>query len=300
MKIEINNLIKEYDELIALNGVSMTFSTGMYGLLGANGAGKSTLMKILAGILDKTSGEIKLDGSVIKKTGQIRKLIGYIPQTFSFYPHMTVFEIMDYFSALNGIKEGRKERIEKLLEMTHLSDKSKAKVKELSGGMKQRLGIAAALVKDPYLLLVDEPTVGLDPKERVHFSNVLMTFSKDKIVLLSSHIVSDIESTCENLAILNYGDVIYNGSKKALLDECNGKVWEFTTSLEESVVLEEKLSVSNKNVYHDGAVLRVVSEEKPADSAVNVPTTLNDAYIYKIDEDDRKYEETQKAGYESE
>ena len=296
MKIEINNLTKEYDELIALNGVNITLSTGMYGLLGANGAGKSTLMKILAGILDKTSGEIKLDGNVIKKTGQIRKLIGYIPQTFSFYPNMTVFEIMDYFSALNGVKENRKERIGKLLEMTHLTDKSRAKVKELSGGMKQRLGIAAALVKDPDLLLVDEPTVGLDPKERVHFSNVLMNFSKDKIILLSSHIVSDIESTCENLAILNYGNAIYNGSKKELLDECNDKVWEFTTSLEESVALEENFSVSSKNIYHNGAVLRVVSEEKPAYSAINVPPTLNDAYIYKIDEDDKKFEETQKVG----
>ena len=296
MKIEINNLTKEYDELIALNGVNITLVTGMYGLLGANGAGKSTLMKIIAGILDKTSGEIKLDGNVIKKTGQIRKLIGYIPQTFSFYPNMTVFEIMDYFSALNGVKENRKERIGKLLEMTHLTDKSRAKVKELSGGMKQRLGIAAALVKDPELLLVDEPTVGLDPKERVHFSNVLMTFSKDKIILLSSHIVSDIESTCENLAILNYGNAIYNGSKKALLDECNGKIWEFTASPEESVALEEKFSVSSKNIYHNEAVLRVVSEEKPVDSAVNVPPTLNDAYIYKIDEDDKKFEETQKAG----
>ncbi|MCX4325981.1 MAG: ATP-binding cassette domain-containing protein [Lachnospiraceae bacterium] len=296
MKIEINNLTKEYDELIALNGVNITLSTGMYGLLGANGAGKSTLMKILAGILDKTSGEIKLDGNVIKKTGQIRKLIGYIPQTFSFYPNMTVFEIMDYFSALNGVKENRKERIGKLLEMTHLTDKSRAKVKELSGGMKQRLGIAAALVKDPDLLLVDEPTVGLDPKERVHFSNVLMNFSKDKIILLSSHIVSDIESTCENLAILNYGNAIYNGSKKELLDECNDKVWEFTTSLEESVALEENFSVSSKNIYHNGAVLRVVSEEKPAYSAINVPPTLNDAYIYKIDEDDKKFEESQKAG----
>ena len=268
----------------------------MYGLLGANGAGKSTLMKILAGILDKTSGEIKLDGNVIKKPGQIRKLIGYIPQTFSFYPNMTVFKKMDYFSALNGVKENRKKRIGKLLEMTHLTDKSRAKVKELSGGMKQRLGIAAALVKDPGLLLVDEPTVGLDPKERVHFSNVLMTFSKDKIILLSSHIVSDIESTCENLAILNYGNAIYNGSKKALLDECNGKIWEFTANLEESVALEEKFSVSSKIIYHNEAVLRVVLEEKPVDSAVNVPPTLNDAYIYKIDEDDKKFEETQKVG----
>ena len=210
MKIEINNLTKEYDELIALNGVNITLVTGMYGLLGANGAGKSTLMKILAGILDKTSGEIKLDGNVIKKPGQIRKLIGYIPQTFSFYPNMTVFEIMDYFSALNGVKENRKERIGKLLEMTHLTDKSRAKVKELSGGMKQRLGIALALLSSPKLLILDEPTNGLDPIGIQELRELICSFPAHGItVILSSHILSEVEQIADHIGIISAGKLGY-------------------------------------------------------------------------------------------
>lgn len=286
MEIKIENLTKKYDDFLALDDINIDLKNGMFGLLGANGAGKSTMIKILAGVLKATSGEIVIDKEQVTQAKQLRKMVGYIPQKFSFYPNMTVFEIMAYFSALNGIKISKEDRIESILEMTHLADKKKVRIKNLSGGMKQRLGIAVALIKDPKLLLVDEPTVGLDPKERIHFSNVLTTFSKDRVILISSHIVSDIESTCENLAILNYGHVIYSGHKQKLIDECVGKVWELTTSIEHSVELEGNFSVSAKNLNNEKVILRIVSNVKPESDAIEVTPNLNDAYLYKIDQDE--------------
>jgi len=167
MEIKIEGLVKEYDGFVALDAAGINMGNGMYGLLGANGAGKTTLIKILAGVLEADAGRVMIDGEEILQAGQFRKAVGYIPQKFSFYPRMTVFEIMAYFAALNQIKAKKKEKIERILEMTHLSDKRAVKVSQLSGGMKQRLGIAVALVKEPELLVVDEPTVGLDPKERI-------------------------------------------------------------------------------------------------------------------------------------
>lgn len=285
MEIRIENLKKEYDNnFIALNQINLTMNSGMMGLLGANGAGKSTLIKILAGILNATSGEIIVDGERIKKPSKLKKIVGYVPQKFDFYPQMTVYEVMDYFAALNGVKKDRKERIDNLLSITHLAQMQNLRTEKLSGGMRQRLGIAVALIKDPKLLLVDEPTVGLDPKERIHFNNVLTSFSKDKIILMSSHIVSDIDSTCNNLAILNHGSMRYNGTKEALIEICTGKVWEFETSLDKSIELEETMMISCKNVNSDHAILRVLSDVKPFENAKNVPPNLNDAYIFAIEE----------------
>lgn len=284
MKITIKNLNKKYDDFSALEDISLVLESGMYGLLGSNGAGKTTLMKILAGILRKSDGEISYDGKVLKNTKEVRNRIGYIPQNFSFYPDMTVYEIMDYFSALNKIKKGRKESIDELLEMVHLEDKRNFKTKALSGGMKQRLGIAVALIGNPDLLLVDEPTVGLDPEERIHFSNILTEFSRDRTILLSSHIVSDIESTCKNLAILDFGRLIYAGSKEKLIKSCCGKVWEVTVNGEGAKEIEKEYHVTQKNVYDALTLLRVISEKKPFDDAVEVEPTLNDAYICVMNE----------------
>lgn len=290
MEIKIKNLVKEYkkeyDVFFALDDINLRVNDGMFGLLGANGAGKTTLIKILAGVLKADSGEIWIDGEKVLQAKQLRQIVGYIPQKFSFYPHMTVFEIMAYFAALNKIKTDRIEKIERILEMTHLLDQKMVRVNKLSGGMKQRLGIAVALIKDPKLLVVDEPTVGLDPRERIHFSNVLTTFSKDRVILISSHIVSDIESTCENLAILDDGNVIYNGRKQGLIEECDGKVWELVTDIEDSIELEKKFTVSSKNLSDGKAVLRVVSEEKPDSNAVEIPPNLIDAYLYRLAKSD--------------
>lgn len=280
MKIQINNLYKKYDDYYALQDINLVLENGMYGLLGSNGAGKTTLMKILAGLLRRSDGEIAYDGKVLKNTKEIRNRIGYIPQNFSFYPDMTVYEIMDYFSCLNKIKKNRREVVENLLEMVHLGEQKNLKTKALSGGMKQRLGIAVSLIGNPDLLLVDEPTVGLDPEERIHFSNILTEFSRDRTILLSSHIVSDIEATCNNLAILDAGRLIFSGSKEKLIENCVGKVWEVKVDGEGLKKIEKEYHVTHKNIYDDATLLRLISEQKPCAQALQAEPNLNDAYIY--------------------
>lgn len=177
MEITIENLSKNYGNKIALNNLSLNISSGMFGLLGANGAGKTTFMRILSTTLRKTSGTIKIDGNIVKDINELRKYIGYLPQEFSFYPNFTVYEIMDYFSALSKIKKNNHKNIIELLEKVNLLDNKKSKIHTLSGGMKRRLGIATALINEPNILLVDEPTVGLDPEERIKFRNLLTNFT---------------------------------------------------------------------------------------------------------------------------
>ncbi len=282
MKVEITDLVKEYDSLIALDGVCIKMKNGVFGLLGPNGAGKSTLIKILAGLENYQEGKISINDKSITKNNELKKYIGYVPQEFSFYPYMTVYDIMQYFSNLNYVKTNKKEIIHDILETTHLLDYMGIKIKNLSGGTKQRLGIAVALIKDPKLLLVDEPTVGLDPAERIHFNNVLTSFSKDRVVLLSTHIVSDVESACNELAILDKGQIIYSGGKTALIEQCMGKVWEISVTFELSIKLEDEYIVSSKILNKDGAILKIISDEKPYPHAKLVDSDLTDAYLFAI------------------
>lgn len=226
MEIVINNLSKNYGKKSALKNVSVTIHSGMYGLLGRNGAGKTSLMRILATLSVPSSGEISMNGIPIKETTKIREIVGYLPQDFSFYRNMSVYGAMDYLGLLSNIPDKvRKERISALLEQVNLKENVRTKVKALSGGMKRRLGIAQALLHNPQILIVDEPTAGLDPEERIRFRNLLSEFAEDRIVILSTHISSDVESSCENIGVLDNGRMIWSGGTEGLVKQAEGKVY---------------------------------------------------------------------------
>ena len=282
MELQVERLCKSYVYSRVLKEVSFHIKEGMYGLLGKNGAGKTTLMKILAGILEKGSGEIYFDGSEVKDINEVRHRIGYIPQKFSFYPNMTVFEIMDYFSVLNKVKKDKKGKIEKLLDLVHLVGQEHTKTKNLSGEMKQRLGIAVSLIGDPHLLMVDEPTMELDPMERTNLGNVLASLAKNRTILLSSHIVSDFETTCKRLIVLDEGEAVFAGSKDELIERCRRNVWEIRVAEHELIKYENEYLISKKELFEEGFLLRIVSVEKPMGMAYEVTPTLNDAYIYLV------------------
>lgn len=219
LTIQIKDLDKYYGKKQALNHINLTIHQGMFGLLGRNGAGKTTLMKTLATLLEKQKGEIRICGIPVEETARVRKMIGYLPQDFSMYPNMTVYEAMDYLGVLSGMsKEKRKQRIPVLLEQVNLQNDSGKKVRALSGGMRRRLGIAQAILHDPKVLIVDEPTAGLDPEERVRFRNLLCEIAEKRIVILSTHIVGDIEATCENLAVMDQGKILYHGTVETLIE----------------------------------------------------------------------------------
>jgi ABC-2 type transport system ATP-binding protein len=214
-EIIIDNLSKNFGNIQALKNISLHIEKGMFGLIGRNGAGKTTLMRIIATLLNKSDGNVTVCGIPTENPKEIRKLIGYLPQEFSIYPNMRVYEAMDYLGVLSGLdKATRTERTHELLKKVNLHGSRKLKVKALSGGMKRRLGIAQALLHDPQVLIVDEPTAGLDPEERVRFRNLLREIAGDRIVLLSTHIVEDIEKTCEKIAVLNKGELFYDGTLK--------------------------------------------------------------------------------------
>ena len=214
MKLQLQHLRKQYGAKTAVDDVSVNLEPGVYGLLGANGAGKTTLMRMICGVLKPTSGTIRLDGKTIQALGeQYYTHLGYMPQDFGFYPDFTAREFMLYMAAVKGMdKKAAKARTEELLELVNLHDVAGRKIRSYSGGMKQRLGIAQALLNDPKIIILDEPTAGLDPKERVRFRNLIKDLGKDSIVLLSTHIVSDVEHIADTVLMMKAGQIIYNGS----------------------------------------------------------------------------------------
>lgn len=291
MEIDIRNISKEFNGVKVLNKISLHLEPGLFGLLGANGAGKTTLIRILATLLEASSGEMLYNGEVVRNKKEMRQRIGYIPQSFSFYPNMTVFETLDYFCSLAGMKKReRREHIEILLGKVNLLEFQKRRTRELSGGMRQRLGIAAALIGNPPLLLVDEPTVGLDPRERMKFRNILVDFSKDKIVLMSTHIVSDIEETCRNLAIMNRGHVAFQGSREELLEQVRGMVWQAVLDESQQQMAEHNYTITGKLVMEEGTLVRMLAEERPFEQAELVLPNVQDAYLQVMNEEEKGYE----------
>lgn len=282
--IEIRNLNKFYGRKQALYNINLSIKKGMFGLLGRNGAGKTTLMKTLATLLQKKDGEITICGVPIEEAKEIRSMIGYLPQEFSMYPSMNITEAMDYLAILSGLSAaGRKGTIAELLQKVNLTEHRRKKVKALSGGMKRRLGIAQALLNDPKVLIVDEPTAGLDPEERVTFRNLLSELAEDRIVILSTHIVGDIEATCEDIAILNDGKVIYDGTVDCLLKSAYGRVFTLTGDRKELPGLKRDLSVTSLHTQGEKVTIRFLSDVVVAGAKLCEPN-IEDAYMLYLNE----------------
>ena len=282
MELSVDRLTKHYGRKIAVDCVSAALKPGVYGLLGANGAGKTTLMRMMCAILESTSGEVLLDGKEITSMGaSYRNVLGYLPQDFGYYPGYTAQEFLMYVSALKGIpKNIAKKRVAELLEEVGLGDGANKKIKTFSGGMKQRVGIAQALLNNPDILILDEPTAGLDPKERVRFRNLLSDYAGDKIVILSTHIVSEIEAISEEVLLMKKGKFVLQGNVPDLTKKAEGKVWELTVPQEETRKWQVKGTVAN--LKHEGqqVVLRIISDHKPSEMAVPCEATLEDLYLY--------------------
>ena len=283
--IEIKGLNKFYGKKQALFDVNLSIQQGMFGLLGRNGAGKTTLMKTLATLLQKKNGVITVCGVPIENAKEIRRIIGYLPQEFSMYPSMKVGEAMKYLAILSGLSGSqRKERIDALLKKVNLTEHRDKKVKALSGGMKRRLGIAQALLNNPKVLIVDEPTAGLDPEERVRFRNLLSEIAEDKIVILSTHIVGDIEATCEDIAINNITDVAEyvksapKGDVDALLQEAEGRVFTMTASKRELPELKRQLSITSMHTQGNKVHIRFIADNLMQGAKTCEPN-IEDAYM---------------------
>lgn len=287
MELTINNITKQYGDKKAVNNFTMELIPGVYGLLGANGAGKTTIMRMICGIMGATSGTIKLSGeNIADMKEQYYDLLGYLPQDFGYYSDFTAKDFLMYISAIKGISDkDANKKIDELLKIVSLKDVENKKIKTFSGGMKQRLGIAQAMLNDPKILVLDEPTAGLDPKERVRFRNLISGFSNDKIVILSTHIVSDIEYIADKIILMKQGEIIMVGTVDEITSSMEGHVWKCLVSPKEADELSMQFCVSNLKNEGDKVELRIVTENQPIDTAEQTKPTLEDLYLYHFQDE---------------
>jgi len=282
LELSIEGVSKSYPGRgLALDGFSLRLGPGVVGLLGPNGAGKSTLMRILATLTRPSAGTVLWNGVDVARTPDaLRSVLGYLPQDFGVYPHLSAVEFLGYLAALKGLSPPKARlRIDELLNALNLWDARDVPLGEYSGGMRQRVGIAQALLNDPELLIIDEPTVGLDPEERVRFRNLVAELAGQRIVLLSTHIVSDVEATAARIAILHRGRLVAEGTPEALLEAVQGRVWEWLVPADEAAAVRARLLVTSTLRRPEGVQLRAVSDGPPAPGARAVAPTLEDAYL---------------------
>lgn len=281
MEIECRSVSKNYREKRALINFTTVFRPGVYGLLGANGAGKTTLINILAGILKSSGGEILADGVPVQRLGaQYLKRIGYLPQYPQFYPDFTVRDFLDYVCALKGIPaETGKRRASELLTEVNLSDAGGRKIGALSGGMRQRVGIVQALLGDPELLILDEPTAGLDPQERIRFRNLVSQFSENRIVLLATHIVSDVDAIANEVLILKEGTLVKRDTPEGLEAGLDGRIWEITLTQSQRLADFQSYPISKVQRSGQRLTIRLLSETRPAETAQSVPASLEEVFL---------------------
>jgi len=286
MKLSISNLSKTYPNGIqALKNVTLEIPTGMFGLLGPNGAGKSTLMRTIATLQEADEGEIQMDEiNVLEQKDDVRKLLGYLPQEFGIYPKVSAEDMLNHIAVLKGITKAkeRKEVVDALMNQTNLYDVRKKNLGGFSGGMKQRFGIAQALIGNPKLIIVDEPTAGLDPTERNRFLNLLSEIGENVIVILSTHIVDDVRDLCSNMAIIDQGQVILKGEPQQLIDKLKGKIWQKTIERQELENVQAEFNVISTRLFAGKTIIHIYSESEPDSSFKSVEVDLQDLYFSRL------------------
>ena len=286
MELTISDLTKDFGSFRAVDQVTFTMHSGVYGLLGVNGAGKTTLMRMLTTLIHPTGGEIRWDGQdVFRMDSAYRKLLGYLPQDFGYYPDFSIYDYLMYIASIKGIRPAAaKQRAMRLLKQVGLSQAGHKKMKTLSGGMKRRVGIAQAMLNDPKILILDEPTAGLDPNERIRFRNLISELSEDRIVLLSTHIVSDIEYIASEILLMKDGRITLSGTAEEVIASMPERIWLFSVPREQVDRYLAAYRVSNLKTTPTGATLRVLSAECPAIGAVETAATLEDVFLHYFGE----------------
>lgn len=283
MELRLEGLGKNYGKFCALKDINLTMKPGIYGLLGPNGAGKSTMMNIIAGVLKPSAGRITLDGMDAAKAGmEYRLRLGYLPQAVGFYGNFTASEFLRYMASLQKMKSGNRidERIKWLLEQVNLSDVAHKKISGFSGGMKQRLGIAQVFLHNPDVVILDEPTAGLDPKERIRFRNLISPMASDKIIILATHIVSDVENLADELLIMKQGNLVQTGTLSECLSVVDGRIYNVHVPESELLHICERYQVTSIKAKGEDSVVRIVTDEPPEGAVLLDHSTLEDLYLY--------------------